>query len=67
MSSPFGCGYAALVRELGERGRIGSLNRRHFSFMSSITAPGRLIQTTAPQAVRTLVEDAVEVALLVPV
>jgi hypothetical protein len=35
--------------------------------MGSITAPGRLIQETAPPAVRKLVEDGVDVALLTPV
>jgi D-proline reductase (dithiol) PrdB len=55
------------VRELAQAGRIGSVNHRHFSFMGSITAPGRLIRDTAPQAARLLVEDGVDVALLVPV
>jgi D-proline reductase (dithiol) PrdB len=55
------------LRELVRNGRIGSLNRRHLSFMGSITAPGRLVKKTAPAAVRGLVEDGVDVALLVPV
>ncbi len=55
------------VRELAEKGRIGSVNRRHLSFMGSITAPGRLTKRTAPAAVRDLVEDGVDVALLIPV
>lgn len=55
------------VRELTERGRIGSVNRRHLSFMGSITAPGRLMRQTAPEAARCLVVDGVDVALLVPV
>ena len=55
------------ARELVLRGRIGSLSRRHLSFMGSITAPGRLIQQTAPAATQLLVEDAADVALLVPV
>ena len=55
------------ARELAERRRIGAVNRRHLSFMGSITAPGRLIQQTAPEAARLFVEDAVDVALLVPV
>jgi D-proline reductase (dithiol) PrdB len=38
------------VRELAARGRIASVNRRHLSFMGSITAPGRLIRDTAPAA-----------------
>lgn len=55
------------ARELVERGRIGSLNHRHLSFMGSITAPGRLVRDHAPEAARRLVADGVDVALLVPV
>jgi D-proline reductase (dithiol) PrdB len=55
------------MRELATRGRIGSVNRRHLSFMGSITAPGRFISQTAPEAARRLVEDGVDAALLVPV
>ncbi len=55
------------VRELVSRGRIGSLNRRHLSFMGSITAPGRLVRNTAPGVARQLATDGVDVALLVPV
>lgn len=55
------------ARELAARGRVGSINRRHLSFMGSITAPGRLVKETAPEAARLLVADEVDVALLVPV
>jgi D-proline reductase (dithiol) PrdB len=55
------------LRELVEQGRIGSANRRHLSFMGSITAPGRLIKQTAPEAAQCLVTDQVDLALLVPV
>lgn len=55
------------VRELAATGRIGTVNCRHFSFMGSITAPGRLVRDTTPEVARWLVEDAVDVALLVPV
>jgi D-proline reductase (dithiol) PrdB len=55
------------VRELAASGRIGAVNHRHLSCMGSITAPGCLIQNTAPPAVRLLVEDQVDAALLVPV
>lgn len=55
------------ARELVERGRIGSLNDRHLSFMGSITAPGRLLRDHLPSAVSLLIEDRVDVALLVPV
>jgi len=55
------------VLELVARGRIGAVNRRHLSCMGSITAPGRLVRDTAPEAARRLVADGVDVALLVPV
>ena len=55
------------ARELVSSGFIGAVNRRHLSFMGSITAPGRLVRQTAPEAARLLVDDQVDVALLVPV
>jgi D-proline reductase (dithiol) PrdB len=55
------------VRELAVAGRLGEVNRRHLSFMGSITAPGRLIRDSAPAAARLLKGDGVDVALLVPV
>lgn len=55
------------IKELVKSGRIGSVNHRHISFMGSITAPGRLIKYTAPEAARLLAEDAVDVVLLFPV
>ncbi len=55
------------VRELVRNGRIGSVNRRHLSFMGSITAPGRFVRETVPAAARRLADDRVDVALLVPV
>jgi len=55
------------LREMSSRGEIGPLNARHLSFMGSITAPGRLVRQTAPEAARLLVGDGVDVALLVPV
>jgi D-proline reductase (dithiol) PrdB len=55
------------LRELVRGGRLGSLNRRHFSFMGSITAPGAFLRDTVPAMVRQFVEDTVDVALLVPV
>jgi D-proline reductase (dithiol) PrdB len=55
------------LRVLAASGRIGSVNDRHLSFMGSITAPGRLIRDTAPEAAGLLVEGEVQAALLVPV
>lgn len=55
------------LRELAASGDIGGVAPRHLSFMGSITATERLVRSTAPDAVRMLVDDAVDVALLVPV
>jgi D-proline reductase (dithiol) PrdB len=55
------------VRELVAEGSIGTLAPRNLSFMGSITAPGRLVKGSAPEAARLLVEDGVDAALLVPV
>lgn len=54
-------------REMVSEGIIGSLNRRHLSFMGSITAPGRLQTKTAPEAARELKQDGVNMAFLVPI
>jgi len=55
------------LRELAEEGAIGSVNHRHFSFMGSITAPGRLMADTAPAVAAALAADAVDAVLLVPI
>jgi D-proline reductase (dithiol) PrdB len=55
------------VRELRTSGRIGEVNRRHLSFMGSLTAVGRFLSNTGPEAASWLVEDGVDVALLIPV
>lgn len=55
------------VHELVESGRIGSLASSFFSFMGSVTAPGRMVRYSVPQVADILVEDEVDVALLVPV
>ncbi|MEA2325285.1 MAG: D-proline reductase (dithiol) PrdB, partial [Thermoanaerobaculia bacterium] len=55
------------LHELERDGRIGRVNKRHLSFMGSITAPGRLIRDSAPAAAELLVADGVDIALLVPV
>ena len=55
------------LRHLAARGTLGPPNRRHFSFMGSITAPGRLLKETAPEAARKLKEDGADWVLLTPV
>ena len=54
------------LRELSRERIIGEVAPRHLSFMGSITAPGRLVRDTAPQAAALLEADGVDVALLVP-
>lgn len=53
-------------RELVDRSVIAELNYRHFSFMGSISAPGRLLSDSAPRVAELLIEDGVDAAFLVP-
>lgn len=55
------------LHELAASGVIGSVNRRHYSLMGSITAPGRLRAESAPAVAHALAEDRVEAVLLVPI
>ena len=55
------------LHELAGEGTIGEVAPRHVSLMGSITAPGRLVAKSAPEIVEILRDDAVDVALLVPV
>ena len=55
------------LRELEAKGRIGKVALRHYSFMGSISAPSRLLSSTAPEVARRLAEDAVDGVLLTPV
>jgi D-proline reductase (dithiol) PrdB len=55
------------LKTLVAEGVIGSVAPRHFSFMGSISAPGRLINSTAPEVAYMLLEDAVNAVLLTPV
>ncbi len=55
------------ARELVASGHIGSLAAEHISLMGSLTAPGRFVRDTAPEAASRLRADGVDIALLVPV
>jgi D-proline reductase (dithiol) PrdB len=55
------------LRTLVERREVGSAAPRHLSFNGSITAPGRLVRDSAPEAACLLAGDGVQAALLVPV
>ena len=54
-------------RELVATGEIGALNHRHFSFMGSIVAAGKLINETAPEVANLLRADNVDAVFLTPV
>lgn len=55
------------LQTLAREGVIGEVAPRHFSFMGSIAAPGRLIVQTAPEVARALLDDAVDAVILTPV
>jgi D-proline reductase (dithiol) PrdB len=55
------------LRELAAAHEIGAPAPRHFSFMGSIPAPGRLVDQTAPEVAAKLREDGVDAVLLTPV
>jgi len=55
------------LRLAADSGLICSVAKRHLSFMGSITAPGRLVSKSAPEAASLLVQDKVDIALLAPV
>jgi D-proline reductase (dithiol) PrdB len=56
------------LRELAELGEIGTMNRRHFSFMGHILPPHihTLLHTTAPQVAGLLKQDKVDLVILTP-
>jgi D-proline reductase (dithiol) PrdB len=54
-------------RELEREGVIGELHGEALSFMGSVTAPGRLIKLTAPEAATRIKDAGVQVAFLCPV
>ena len=55
------------LKSLAEQGVIGAVAPRHFSFMGSIAAPGRLIAQTAPEVAEILLKDVADAVLLTPV
>jgi D-proline reductase (dithiol) PrdB len=55
------------LRELQGEGKIGSVSKRHFSLMGSITAPARLIASSGPEIASKLLTDAVDAVLLTSV
>lgn len=55
------------LRELLAEGVLGEPAPRHFSFMGSIPAPGRLVDWSAPEVAAKLHDDQVDAVLLTPV
>lgn len=55
------------LRELADQHAIGESAPRHFSFMGSIPAPGRLTDQSAPEVAAKLRDDHVDAVLLTPV
>ena len=55
------------LREMQERGEIGTLAPRNYSFMGSIIGPSKLIKESAPEVARRFMADNVDVVLLTPV
>ena len=54
------------LRELVERGEIGSLSSNFYSFMGALRDPGKVVEETGPEVARRLAEEGVDVALLTP-
>jgi D-proline reductase (dithiol) PrdB len=54
------------TRGLVEEGLVGELAPRHFSFMGAIHDPTPLVEATAPEVAKKLVEDGVDAVLLTP-
>ena len=54
------------LRRLVAEGKVGELNRRHFSFMGAIHDPGPLVERTAPEVAAKVAEDGVDAVLLTP-
>lgn len=55
------------LRELQAEGVLGAVAAKHYSFMGSITAPGRLMAETAPEVAQLLRQQQVDAVLLTPV
>ncbi len=54
------------LRELEERGEVGSLAANYYSFMGALRDPSKVIEESGPEVARRLVEDGADVALLTP-
>ena len=55
------------LRELVDRGVIGSVSDNYYSFMGAIRNPRRVVDDTGPQVAQLLKDEGVDVAFLVPI
>ena len=55
------------LRELADRGVIGSVAKNFYSFMGAQRDPMKIIQETAPQAAKAMLAENVDLVLLVPI
>ena len=55
------------MRELADRGVIGSVAENHYSFMGALRDPRRVIQQTGPEVAQRLKDDGVDLVFLVPI
>ncbi len=54
------------LRELVERGTVGALSERFYSFMGAQRDPKRIVEETGPEVARKLLDEGVEAVLLTP-
>jgi len=55
------------LRELVERGVIGSVSENYYSFMGALRDMRRVVEDTGPQVAQRLNDEGVDVAFLVPI
>jgi len=54
------------LKELVERGIIGSTTASYYSFMGAQTNPKRILEETGPEAARLLLDEGADAAILTP-
>jgi D-proline reductase (dithiol) PrdB len=54
------------LRELVERGIIGSITENYYSFMGAQTNPKRILEETGPEVARLLLKEGADAAILTP-
>ena len=54
------------LRELVDRGTVGALSERFYSFMGAHRDPKRIIEATGPEVARMLLDEGVDAVLLTP-